>query len=220
MKIIGNTFDYPFVHGKAIQAAGNYSFVSCSDEAVEKGILSLEDYPIVDYILGLEKEDNSSNPARNTYYKTFSSPMQRILTSFCQSGGHLLVSGAYVGSDMDSLQGNKEFIQNILKYRYGNSLKTDGDKITVRGLGHTFTLPRLPNEQSYPVTSPDCILPMPPAFPVMTYAIGNTPAAVAYQGSDYRTFVMGFPFESIREETSRNVIMASILRFLTTDYTD
>ena len=220
MKIIGNTFDYPFVHGKAIQAAGNYSFVSCSDEAVEKGILSLEDYPIVDYILGLEKEDNSSNPARNTYYKTFSSPMQRILTSYCQSGGHLLVSGAYVGTDMDSSQGNKEFIQNILKYRHGNSLKTDGDKIAVRGLGHTFTLPRLPNEQSYPVTSPDCILPMATAFPVMTYAIGNTPAAVAYQGSDYRTFVMGFPFESIREETSRNVIMASILRFLTTDYTD
>ena len=217
MKIIGNTFDYPFVHGKAIQAAGNYSFVSCSDEAVEKGILSLEDYPIVDYILGLEKEDNSSNPARNTYYKTFSSPMQRILASYCRSGGNLLVSGAYVGSDMDNSQGNRDFIQNILKYRYGNSLKTDGDKIAVQGLGRTFTLPRLPNEQDYPVTSPDCILPMSPAFPVMTYATGNASAAVAYQGSDYRTFIMGFPFESIREETSRNAIMASILRFLTTD---
>ena len=109
MKIIGNTFDYPFIHGKAIQAAGNYSFVSCSDEAVEKGILSLEDYPIVDYILGLEKEDNSSNPARNTYYKTFSSSMQRILASYCRSGGNLLVSGAYVGSDMDNSQGNRDF---------------------------------------------------------------------------------------------------------------
>ena len=217
MKIIGNTFDYPFIHGKAIQAAGNYSFVSCSDEAVEKGILSLEDYPIVDYILGLEKEDNSSNPARNTYYKTFSSSMQRILASYCRSGGNLLVSGAYVGSDMDNSQGNRDFIQNILKYRYGNSLKTDGDKIAVQGLGRTFTLPRLPNEQDYPVTSPDCILPMSPAFPVMTYATGNASAAVAYQGSDYRTFIMGFPFESIREETSRNAIMASILRFLTTD---
>ena len=217
MKIIGNTFDYPFVHGKAIQAAGNYSFVSCSDEAVEKGILSLEDYPIVDYILGLEKEDNSSNPARNTYYKTFSSPMQRILASYCRSGGNLLVSGAYVGSDMDNSQGNRDFIQNILKYRYGNSLKTDGDKIAVQGLGRTFTLPRLPNEQDYPVTSPDCILPISPAFPVMTYATGNASAAVAYQGSDYRTFIMGFPFESIREETSRNAIMASILRFLTID---
>ena len=115
MKIIGNTFDYPFIHGKAIQAAGNYSFVSCSDEAVGKGILSLEDYPIVDYILGLEKEDNSSNPARNTYYKTFSSSMQRILASYCRSGGNLLVSGAYVGSDMDNSQGNRDFIQNILK---------------------------------------------------------------------------------------------------------
>lgn len=108
MKIIGNTFNYPFIHGKAIQAAGNYSFVSCSDEAVEKGILSLEDYPIVDYILGLEKEDNSSNPARNTYYKTFSSSMQRILASYCRSGGNLLVSGAYVGSDMDNSQGNRD----------------------------------------------------------------------------------------------------------------
>ena len=96
---------------------------------------------------------------------------------------------------MDNSQGNRDFIQNILKYRYGNSLKTDGDKIAVQGLGRTFTLPRLPNEQDYPVTSPDCILPMSPAFPVMTYATGNASAAVAYQGSDYRTFIMGFPFE-------------------------
>ena len=121
---------------------------------------------------------------------------------------------------MDSTQGNKEIIQYILKKRHGVSLKTDGDKIAVRGLGHTFTLPRLPNAQSYPVTSPDCILTMSPAFPVMTYATGNTPAALAYQRSQKRTIDMGFPYESIREETSRNVIMASILRFLTTDYTD
>ena len=26
LKIAGNTFDYSFIHGKAIQAAGNYSF--------------------------------------------------------------------------------------------------------------------------------------------------------------------------------------------------
>ena len=217
MKVIGNTFDYPFIHGKAIQAAGNYSFVSCSDEAVENGILSLEDYPIVDYILGLEKEDSSCNPARNTHYKTFSSSMQRLLASYCRSGGNLLVSGAYVGSDMNNSQGNREFARNILKYRYENSLRTDGDEICVQGLGRTFTLPRLPNEQSYPVTAPDCILPISPAFPVMTYSAGNASAAVAYKGNDYRTFVMGFPFESIKEEASRTAIMASILRFFNAD---
>ncbi|MEL5894534.1 xanthan lyase [Bacteroides sp. GD17] len=214
MKIIGNTFDYPFIHGKAIQAAGTYSFVSCSDEAVESGIISLEDYAIVDYILGLEKEDASGNPSRSIYYKTFSSPIQRALTSYCRSGGKLLVSGAYVGSDMNSRQGDREFIQNILKYRYGNSLQTAENNIAVQGLGRTFTLPRLPNEQAYPVTAPDCILPMSPAFPVMTYANGNQSAAVAYQGNDYRTFVMGFPFESIREEADRTAIMASVLQFL------
>ena len=48
----------------------------------------------------------------------------------------------------------------------------------------------------------------------MTYANGNQSAAVAYQGNDYRTFVMAFPFESIREEADRTAIMASVLQFL------
>ena len=214
MKIAGNTFDYPFIHGKAIQATGKYSFVSCSDEALESGTISPEDYPIMDYILGPEKTDNSSNPSRNIYYKTFSSPMQRVLTAYCLSGGNLLVSGAYVGSDMSTSQGDREFTRNLLKYGYGNSLQTTGNDIRVQGLGRTFSIPRLPNEQAYPVTAPDCILPVPPAFPVMTYSTGNVSAATAYQGKDYRTFVMGFPFESIEEEADRNAIMASILQFL------
>ena len=219
MKIIGNTFDYPFIHGKAIQAAGGYSFASCSDEAVESGVVSLEDYPIVDFILGLEKGDNSGNPSRKVYYKTFSSLMQRALTAYCQSGGNLLVSGAYTGSDMDSSQGDREFTQNILKYRFGNSLQATEKNISVQGLGRSFSIPRLPNEQAYPVTAPDCILPVATAFPVMTYTPGNLPAATAYRGNDYRTFIMGFPFESIAQEASRTAIMASVLQFLTKDNT-
>ena len=38
MRIAGNSFDYPFIHGKAIQASGDYSFVSCSDEAVKADV--------------------------------------------------------------------------------------------------------------------------------------------------------------------------------------
>ena len=60
IKIAGNTFDYPFIHGKAIQAIGGYSFTSCSDEAVENGSVALEEYPIADYILGLEKDGRQS----------------------------------------------------------------------------------------------------------------------------------------------------------------
>ena len=210
MEIAGNTFDYPFIHGKAIQAAGKYSFVSCSDEAVENGIVTLEDYPIVDYILGLEKED----PIAKAYYKTFSSPMQRLITSYCQSGGNLFVSGAYVGSDMSGTQGNREFTEKVLKYGYQNSL-TDKSSGQINGLGRSITIPRLPNENSYAVTAPDCIVPVAPAFPVFTYARGNQSAGIAYKGADYRTFILGFPFESIQSETDRASIMAGILGFFT-----
>lgn len=209
MKIAGNTFDYPFIHGKAIQAAGKYSFVSCSDEAVENGTVTLEDYPVVDYILGMEKED----PVHKVYYKTFSSAMQRIITSYCQSGGNLFVSGAYVGSDMSGTQGNREFTEKILKYGYQSSM-TDKSSNRINGLGRTITIPRAPNETSYAVPAPDCIVPVDTAFPVFTYVPGNQSAGIAYKGN-YRTFVLGFPFESIQSEADRTTIMAGILGFFT-----
>ncbi|MDO4162821.1 MAG: xanthan lyase [Bacteroides sp.] len=213
MKIAGNTFDYPFVHGKAIQAAGRYSFVSCSNEAVESGHISLEAYPIVDCILGLEKDDNSDNPARNTHYKTFSPTMQQLLTSYCRSGGNLLVSGAYVGSDMNGTQAERQFTQDVLKYRYEGSLQASTAQLSVQGLGRSFNLPQQPNEQIYMVSSADCLMPVSPAFSSMLYTDGQASSAIAYRGTDYRTFVMGFPFESIGEEADRTAIMASILRF-------
>ena len=209
MKIAGNTFDYPFIHGKAIQAAGKYSFVSCSDEAVENGTVTLEDYPVVDYILGMEKED----PVHKVYYKTFSSAMQRIITSYCQSGGNLFVSGAYVGSDMSGTQGNREFTEKILKYGYQSSM-TDKSSNRINGLGRTITIPQVPNETSYAVPAPDCIVPVDTAFPVFTYVPGNQSAGIAYKGN-YRTFVLGFPFESIQSEADRATIMAGILGFFT-----
>lgn len=207
MKIAGNTFDYTFVHGKAIQASRRYSFVSCSDEAVTDGQISLEEYPIVDLILGLEKED----PAAFAYYKTFSSPMQRMLTAYCQAGGNLMVSGSYVGSDMSQSQGNREFTENILKYGFQSSLK-DKSSHEVSGLGLRLSLPRLPNEQTYAVTAPDCLTPVAPAFSIFLYSPGNQSAGVAYKG-DYRTFILGFPFESIRSERDRATVMAAALGF-------
>lgn len=213
MKIAGNSFDYPFVHGKAIQAAGRYSYVSCSDEAVESGRVALEEYEAVDYILGLEKEEADSHPVNGIRYKSFSPQMQRLLDAYCQAGGALLVSGAYVGNDMNRSDEERRFTTEVLKLRCDSSLQTAGDKIQVRGLGRTVSLPRLPNERQYAVTSPDCLVPQSPAFQAMVYDNGKA-AAVAYPGQDYRSFVLAFPFESIDNEADRNAVMASVLRFL------
>ena len=66
--------------------------------------------------------------------------MQRALTSYCQSGGNLLISGSYIGSDMNNSQGDREFTQNLLKYAYGQSI-TDSYSGNISGLGRTFSIP-------------------------------------------------------------------------------
>lgn len=205
--IAGNTFDYTILHGKAILAAGRHSFVSCSKEAVEDGIISLEDFSAIDYLLGLEK----ANEGYQSYYKTFSNTMQRKITSYCHSGGNLMVSGAYIGSDMNNNQSNINFTKNVLKYTSQGSLD-DTNSGDINGLNRTISILRIPNEKFYPVTSPDVLKPEGSAIPVFAYSPSKLCAGIAYKGR-YNTFIMAFPFESIQSEKDRAVVMASILNF-------
>ena len=50
------------------------------------------------------------------------------------------------------------------------------------------------------------------AHTVMRYSENNLSAGVAYQG-DYKTFVLGFPFESIRTDSEREALMNAVLTF-------
>lgn len=195
MQIAGNTFDYPFVHGKALQAAGRHSFVSCSDEAVEQGQVDLNRYPITDVITGAEK-------------RPFSSVMQRRLSEYTARGGRLLISGSYLGSSMGGA-----FAEQVLKYSYGGSLSGIASG-NVTGLGRTFNFPTRPNEQTYAVPAPDCLLPVGGAYSTFVYTPGNYGAGIAYRGTDYRTFILGFPLESITGSRERGIIMKGVLDVL------
>ena len=197
MLIAGNTFDYPFIHGKAIQSAGGYSFVSCSDEAVENGFVRLTDYPVTDLIMGAEKQ-------------AFSPIMQQLITDYCRRGGNILVSGSYIGSNMNSPSA-LGFTENILKYSFGGSMggKTSG---TIYGANTHFTIPCTVNEKTYAVPAPDCLTPVAPAYSTFIYTPSNYSAGIAYKGN-YRTFVLGFPFESIEGVQQRTRIMSAILGF-------
>ena len=198
MLIAGNSFDYPFIHGKAIQAAGNHSFVSCSNEAVEKGFISMNDYPIVDLIMGAEK-------------KAFGESIRRCLTEYTRQGGKLLLSGSYIGSEMNS-PSEMQFTESVLKYTNGGSLRgiTNGK---VSGANGEFTFPTRPNEKTYAVPAPDCLLPIGGAYSTFVYTPGNYGAGIAYKGTDYRTFVLGFPLECIEGAKERGHIMKAILTF-------
>lgn len=198
-RIAGNTFDYPFVHGKAIQAVGRYSFVSCSNEALEDGYVSLGNYPIADFIFG-------------TQHHPFSDELKRQLTAYCQVGGRLLLSGSFLGEHENSPT-DARFTEDLLKYRYGGHLQHQPSG-ELFGAGTRFFIPRQANEQSYAVPSPDCLLPVAPAYSTFVYRPSNYSAGIAYRGP-YRTFVLGFPFESIQGTTERARVMSAVLGFLT-----
>lgn len=97
--IAGNTFDYPALHGCSIVSAG-YSFVSCSNESVIDDEVNLGDYRAVDLILGKQRETVLARGACPPEFRAFPPELQLALADYCNGGGNLLVSGAYVGSDL------------------------------------------------------------------------------------------------------------------------
>ena len=107
--IAGNSFNYPYIHGKAIVSSEEVSFVSCSREAVESGDIELDDYIMIDLIMGLQKR-SSSDTILNNDYSTFSNSLQMELTDYLNGGGRLLTSGAYIGIDMISTSQDSLFI--------------------------------------------------------------------------------------------------------------
>ena len=137
--------------------------------------------------------------------------MQSLITNYCNAGGNIFVSGSYLGSDMNTNPNERTFTENILKYRYDRSIR-DSYSGQVYGMGRTMEIPRMMNEKSYAVPAPESIIPIAPAFSSFIYTDGNRSAGTAYKGS-YRTFVLGFPFESIISEQERARVMSGILGF-------
>ena len=125
--IAGNTFNYPSVHGKATLAAG-MSFVSCSSEAVEDSIVSLQSYKAVDLILGKQMQSKMGNGG---YYpisfKTFPQKLQQAITEYTNGGGNIFTSGSYVATDLwcnplvPSAKEDRDFAQNVLHYKWRNN---------------------------------------------------------------------------------------------------
>lgn len=210
MLIAGNTFDHATRHGRDIQAAGAYSFASCHRGAVEHQTINLNDYDAVDVVMGLQRNDGYSAVA----FKTFPAALRRALEDYTRLRGNVLVSGAYIGSDMLTEE-EQRFTARTLKYRAAGSVSTvDMDGLT--GMNTRFDLYRTPNEEHYAVVQADCLAPAEEAYCMMLYEPCSRSAAVAYAGADYRCLALGFPLESIRQDDTRKKIMAGLLKFLLT----
>jgi hypothetical protein len=206
--IAGNDFNYIRTHANAIASARRYSIASCSSKAIENGRMTMEGYALVDLILGLECNDGYSL----VKYQAFPKELRPHLVAHTAQGGALLVSGAYVGRDMTSEQ-DRAFLASLLKCNYGGTHSDYLERDSIQGLGTTFTFHRQPNSEHYAAQHPDVLLPVEPAYPAMAYSNLQS-ACVAYNGNDYRTLTIGFPFECIKSRQMQGVLMRGILAFL------
>ena len=220
--IAGNTFDYPFVHGKAITASG-YSFVSCSDEAVMDGQTDLNDYKCVDLILGKEKETKMGRGGTcPNEFKTFPEKLQDAIKKYCESNGNIFISGSFVASDLwdkdAPRQEDKDFATNILKYKWRTGQAATCGKVKCVASPFSMFAGKYDyynelNSESYAVESPDGIEPSSSdSYTIFRYSENNLSAGVAYYGK-YKTCVLGFPFESIKREEDRGLLMKAVLSF-------
>lgn len=222
----GNTFDYPYLHGKAAVQAG-YSFCSASAKAVGQNRATLSGYSAVDLILGEQRSTAVARGTRGTEYRTFTPEMQRALRRMLADGGSLFVSGSYVVSDLwhgaDTDASDREFAEQVLHVtldcdraaRQGRVRVIASPSVGFSGSEYRFHVDLGPDH--YAVESPDSLQPADSdAIAVLRYAENGRTAGVASTGSG-RVFVLGFPFEALQTSRERERLMRDMLRFLTND---
>ena len=177
--VMGNTFDYAVVHGKAILAAG-HSFASISEAAFMNTFTTAEDilreYPFMDIYYGVQKRFNSTT--------------SHLISKYIDMGGRAIISGANIGD-----------------YSI-----TDKKIATISGCGLTFDIWREMNDRSYPVPVVNVPQPTGNAFAILQYSNGY--AAAIASDRQQRYIKLGFPLESMKDESQLQQLVTAFMAFL------
>lgn len=215
----GNTYNFIRQHGRAFKSI-SYSFCSATNEAVTEGLVSLQNFPLVDYILGEE----------STVDETFSTVEQESLKVFLKNGGKLFVSGAEIAWDLDyrGSAADKEFIHNFLKSQYVNDAPNGQAGVYYQaepiagsifnGVGSiTFDNG---TQGTINIRYPDVINGINGGTNCLRYSnVTNQFAATNYAGTfpggsvPGKVVFVGFPFETIYPEAKRNLFLSKVIAF-------
>ncbi len=218
--IAGNSFDYPYIHGKAFAKQG-YSFISKSRDALKLETSQNYDFDILDLILGKQIQTKIGRGISGIKFNTFPQYLRDYITAYSQNGGNILISGANVATDLwdsyikDTLAQN--FAKNILKYEWRtNQASSTGEVKAAQNpydFYNNYSFYIKPNSVVYSAESPDGIEPVGAnTWTILRYADNNISAAIAHK-STYNTVILGFPIETIKDQSSIDDLINSIINF-------
>lgn len=224
----GNTFDFARIHVDALRQTG-MNVVTVSESAVEAGLVSPTGYTLIDVLLGKQRQMPNQSAKMDAVigyeFEIYGPGMRNLLTMAARNGSSLLVSGAHVGTDLihrpkpDSL--THAFAKNILRYdftanhasRSGVVSITDGARDLNPGALQPIV--RFNTEYSrdmYRVDAPDAIKPVGNnAKTWLRYTENEFSAGVYSEANNYKSVVLGFPFETILGQEERQNFMKEIL---------
>jgi hypothetical protein len=220
MIIKGNTFDYPALHGQSVREAG-YSFVSAGVDAVSAGDISLHSYKAVNFIGGKQKQTLLGNVKNSPEFQTFPLDLQRRLKEYSQRGGNLLVSGAYIATDMYNDPAGRQFLEEVLHVKPGDREHRKFGTVRYESEAHTglklqgqLEYHTNANENSYFAEEVDVLLPADRKAWVAGWYNGGDEAAIVVSHTGGKTIVMGFPFETITDSGQRDKLMQRFLQYM------
>lgn len=221
-KIAGNTFNHPYIHGKAIKNAG-YSFISCSKEAFCSYKIPTKNIYLLDFLTGEEKECTIRNEKK---FRIFDDETKDAITKYLRRGGNLFLNGAYIGSDIwlrDSICEDKDisFAEDILRFRFKQEKAANDGKLTSffcirKEFKNDYTYQAALSSERYAVESPDAIEPINGSFEILNFS-NNMAACIGAKGK-YKTIISTIPFESLTTEAARNSFMKEIMEFFNSKY--
>ncbi|MEN8124844.1 MAG: hypothetical protein ABFR32_06890 [Bacteroidota bacterium] len=199
IKVVGNTFDYPYKHGKKFSNL-NLSFVSTSAKAFERNPDKFANYNKIDLIYGKQSVYNLNQNPKAKDYSLFRQSMRDALDQWLSEDKSLLVSGAFIAKDVfldnkkDTLRSN--WVKNKLQY----SLYSDWACQTGEVIGkNQLHISKNPSEKIYELRSVDALKPIGGATVIYRYKENNFPAVVLGKKNGYRVLSYGFPIESVIE---------------------
>jgi len=218
--IPGNTFDFTYIHGESIMAAGS-SFISVCDEVFTGEDFNMEPWCAVDLLFGEEKTTTSVYDTAKKEFRIYTPELLNSLDRLRKASVPVFMSGSYTGTDLMMMADTsavvriKENLHFVPRtghaVRRGDLYATDIAAPTFRG---TYVFNTGEINEIYAAEAPDAIEPADKqSITAFRYSENNTSAAVMHYG-DVRSFVMGFPFETIASREERDALMKQILEFL------
>ncbi|MFC2088235.1 fibronectin type III domain-containing protein, partial [Calditrichota bacterium] len=216
-----NFLNYIRQHACAIKNL-DWAFSSTSNDAIIAGTISLDEFTIVDWIIGDE----------STSDETFNFEEQEKVTNYLKNGGNLFITGSEIGWDLSykGYTADKQFYADYLKAQYiaDAPLGQSSNYYAVESLNGEIFDGIAPfnfddgTNGTYNVDWPDAITTINDSKNCLLYSgvsQSNGVAGIYFDGVfpggiiPGRLVYLAFPFETIYPEVMRDTVMSRIFDF-------